>query len=66
MLNVHTIGEVAFQHRAEREGAAAAHRLVLEARGTRQRRAWRRELSRQVERLLGLAVAPSGRAGTSC
>jgi broad specificity phosphatase PhoE len=66
MLNDHTIGQAAYQHRAQLEGAAQAHRLVLEARGIRQRRVWRRELARELERFLGLVAAPSRRAGTSC
>jgi hypothetical protein len=66
MLNDHTIGHVAYQHRADLEGEAQAHRLVLEARGGRPRRVWCRELARELERLLGLVAAPSRRAGTSC
>ena len=66
MLNHHIIGEVTTQHRAQREGEAEAHRLVLEARGRRQRRAWLRELARGFERLLMEVVVPNRRAGTSC
>jgi hypothetical protein len=66
MLNDHTIGQVAYQHRAQLEGEAQAHRLVLDARGSRQRRVWRRELAKELERLLGYVAPPSRRAGTSC
>jgi hypothetical protein len=66
MLNDHTLGQVAYQHRAQREGEAEAHRLVLEARGRRERRAWRRELSKGLDRLLTHLVRPGRRAGTSC
>jgi hypothetical protein len=66
MLNEHTFGEVAHQHRAQREGEAEAHRLVLEARGSRQRRVWRRELARELERLQAFVASPTRRAGTSC
>jgi hypothetical protein len=46
MLHHHTIGQVAFEHRMQREGEAEAHRLVLEARGHRQGRAWPGSCSR--------------------
>jgi hypothetical protein len=66
MLHHHTIGQVAFEHRMQREGEAEAHRLVLEARGSRQRRVWRRELARELGQLLALVATPSRQAGTSC
>jgi hypothetical protein len=66
MLHHHTIGQVAFEHRMQREGEAEAHRLVLEARGHRQGRAWRRELLKELGQLLGYAAPPSRRPGTSC
>jgi hypothetical protein len=66
MLNDHTIGQVAYQHLAQREGEAEAHGLVLEARRSRQRHVWRRELARELQRLPALVAAPSMRAGTSC
>ena len=66
MLHHHVIPQVASEHRLQREGEAEAHRLVLEARGSRQRRVWRRELIGELERLLALVVTPSRRAGTSC
>ena len=66
MLHPHEIAQVTTEHRLQLEGAAARQRLVLEARGSRQRRVWRRELARELERLLGLVAAPSRRAGTSC
>jgi hypothetical protein len=66
MLHHHELPQVTTGHRLQREGEAAVQRLVLEARGSRQRRVWRRELARELERLLGLVVAPSRRAGTSC
>ena len=66
MLHPHEIGQVAIEHRRQREGEAAAHRLMLEARGSRQRRVWRRELAKELERLLGYVAPPNRRAGTSC
>ena len=66
MLHHHTIGQVAYEHRVQREREAVAYRLVLQARGTRLRRAWRRELAKGLERLLGYAAPPSRRPGTSC
>jgi hypothetical protein len=66
MIHHHEIPHVASEHRLQREGEAEAHRLVLEARGSRQRRVWRRELVRELERLLALVATPSRRAGTSC
>jgi hypothetical protein len=54
------------EHRLQRESEAKAHRLVLEARGSRERRFWRRQLAEELERLLALAAFPSKRAGTSC
>ena len=66
MLDHHAIPEVTRELRAQREGEAEAHRLVLEARGSRERRIWRRRLARELERLLALVVAPTRRAGTSC
>jgi hypothetical protein len=66
MLHHHTIGQVAYEHRAQREREAVAYRLVLQARGTHLRRAWRRELAKGLERLLGYAAPPSRRPGTSC
>ena len=66
MLDHHAIPQVTRELRAQREGEAEAHRLVLEARGSRQRRVWRRQLARELERLLALVVAPTRRAGTSC
>jgi hypothetical protein len=66
MLHHHEIGSLAYEHRAQREREADAKRLALEARGSRQRRVWRRELARELERLLALVAAPSRRAGTSC
>jgi hypothetical protein len=66
MLHHHEIPRVASEHRGQREREAEAHRLVLEARGSRERRVWRRELARELERLLALVATPSRRAGTSC
>jgi hypothetical protein len=66
MLHHHELPQVASLHRAQREGEAAVQRLVLEARGSRQRRLWRREVARGLERLLGYVAPPSRRAGTSC
>ncbi len=66
MLHHDAIPQVTSEHRLQREGEAEAHRLVLEARGSRQRRVWRRELARELERLLALVAAPNRRAGTSC
>ena len=66
MLHHHELGQVAYEHRAQREREAAAQRLVLEARGSRQRRVWRRELAKELERLLGYVAPPNTRAGTSC
>jgi hypothetical protein len=66
MLDHHAIPEVTREHRLQREGEAEAHRLVLEARGSRESRFWRRQLARELERLLALVVAPTRRAGTSC
>ena len=66
MLHHHAIAQVPSEHRVQREGEAEAHRLVLEARGSRQRRVWRRELAAGLERLLALVVSPTRRAGTSC
>jgi hypothetical protein len=66
MLHHHEIGQVTTEHRAQREGEAEAHRLVLEARGSRQRRLWWRELAKGLERLLGYVAPPNRRAGTSC
>ena len=66
MLHHHDIPLVTSEHRLQREGEAEAHRLVLEARGSRQRRAWRRELAKEFERLVALVATPSRRAGTSC
>ena len=66
MLHHHAIPQLTKEHRLQREGEAEAHRLVLEARGTRQRRVWRRALAGELERLLALLVAPTRRAGTSC
>lgn len=66
MLHHYEFPQVTSLHRAEREGEAAAQRLVLEARGSRQRRVWRRELAKGLERLLGYVAPPSRSAGTSC
>ncbi len=66
MLHHHEIGQVTREHRAQREGEAEAHRLVLEARGRRQRRIRRRELAKELERLLDYVAPPTRRAGTSC
>ncbi len=66
MLHHHELPQVTGQHRLQREGEADAHRLVLEARGSRQRRSWLRDLTKELERLLGFVAAPSRRAGTSC
>jgi hypothetical protein len=66
VLHHHEIPQVTREHRAQREGEADAHRLVLEAGGRRQRRIWRRELAKELERLLGYVAPPSRRAGTSC
>jgi regulator of protease activity HflC (stomatin/prohibitin superfamily) len=66
MLDHHAIPQVTRELRAQREGEAKAHRLVLEARGSRESRVWRRQLARELERLLALVVAPTRRAGTSC
>jgi hypothetical protein len=66
MLHHHVIPQLTSEHRLQREGEAEAHRLVLEARGSRQRRVWRRELARELERLLGYVAPPNRRAGTSC
>ena len=67
MLHHHEIPQVTTEHRLQRQREAAAHRLVLEARGSRQRRVWRRQLATErVERVLGLGRAPSRRPGTSC
>jgi hypothetical protein len=66
MLHHHVIPQLTSEHRLQREGEAEAHRLVLEARGSRQRRVWRRELARELGQLLALVATPSRRAGTSC
>jgi hypothetical protein len=66
MLHHHQLGQVIYDHRAQREGEAEAQRLVLEARGRSQRRAWRRQLVTGLERLLMLMASPTRRAGTSC
>jgi hypothetical protein len=66
MLHYNAISELTSEHRLQREREAGAHRLVLEARGSHQRRLWRRELARGLERLLGYVAPPSRRAGTSC
>jgi hypothetical protein len=66
MLPHHELRQVAHAHRAQREDEAGAHRLVLEARGSRRRRAWRRELANGLDRLLGYVAAPSRKPGTSC
>ena len=66
MLHHHEMPQVTSLHRAQRECEAAAQRLVLEARGSRQRRVWRRELAKGLERLLGYVAPPRPRAGTSC
>jgi hypothetical protein len=66
MLHHHEIPQVTSGYRAQREREAAAQRLVLEARGSRQRRLWRRELARELERLLAFVVPPTRRTGTSC
>ena len=66
MLDHHEIPQVASEHRLQREGEAEAHRLVLEARGSRQRHVWRRELARELGQLLALVANPNRRAGTSC
>ena len=66
MLHHHEISQVTIAHRLQREGEAEAHRLVLEARGSRRRRLWRRELAKGFERLLGYVAPPNRRAGTSC
>ena len=66
MLHHDAIPEVTSEHRLQRVREAEAHRLVVQARGSRQRRVWRRQLTREVERLLALVVAPTRRAGTSC
>jgi hypothetical protein len=66
MLHHHELPQITSAHRAQREGEAAAQRLVLEARGSRQRRLWRRELAKGLERLLGYVAPPSRRAGTPC
>ena len=62
MLHHHELPQVTSEHRARREGEAEAHRLVLEARGSRQRRVWRRALAGGLERLLALLVAPTRRS----
>ena len=66
MLHHHELPQITTVHRLQRQGEAAAHRLVLEARGSRQRRVWRRQLATELERVLGLVAAPSRRPGTSC
>ena len=66
MLDHHAIPQVTRELRAQREGEAEAHRLVLEARGRGERRAWRQELARELQRRLALFAAPNRRAGTSC
>jgi hypothetical protein len=66
MLHHHVIPQLTSEHRLQREGEAEAHRSVLEARGSRQRRVWRRELARELGQLLALVATPSRRAGTSC
>jgi len=66
MLHHDAITHMANEYRLQREGEAETHRLVLEARVSRQRRVWRRELARELGRLLALVAAPSRRAGTSC
>ena len=66
MLHHHELPQVTRQQRLQREGEADAHRLVLVARASRQRRSWLRELTKELERLLGYVAAPSRRAGTSC
>ena len=65
-MDHHAIPQVTRELRAQREGEAEAHRLVLEARGSRERRAWRRALARELERLLAYVSAPNRRPGTSC
>jgi hypothetical protein len=66
MLHHHEIPRVTSEYRAQREREAGAQRLVLEARDSRQRRLWRREVARGLERLLGYVAPPSRRASTSC
>ncbi len=66
MLHHHELPQVTSEHRLQREGEAEAQRLVLEARGSRERLVWRRELARELGQLLALVAAPSRRAGTSC
>ncbi len=66
MLDHHAIPDVTRGLRAQREGEAVAHRLVLEARGRRERRAWRRALAQQFERLVAYVSAANRRPGTSC
>jgi hypothetical protein len=66
MLHHHQFPQVASEHRAQREREAAAQRLMLEARGSRERLVWRRELARELGQLLALVATPSRRAGTSC
>jgi hypothetical protein len=65
MFHHHELRQLAHGHRAQREGQAEAHRLVLEARGSRERRR-RRVLAKELERLLALLSAPARRARTSC
>jgi hypothetical protein len=66
MLHHHELGRVTYEHRAQREREADAQRLVLEARGSRRRRVWRRELANELQRLLAFVAPPNRRAGTSC
>ena len=66
MLHHHELGQVTYEHRAQREREAAGQRLVLEARGRRQRRAWRRQLAQGFEGLLVHLAMPTRKAGTSC
>jgi hypothetical protein len=66
MLHHHAIQQLTSEHRLQREGEAEAHRLVLEARGSRRRRAWRRELAKDLVGLMGYVAVPSRRPGTSC
>ncbi len=66
MFHHDAIPQLTNEYRLQREGEANLHRLVLEARGSRQRRVWRRALANELERLLALLVAPTRRARTSC
>ncbi len=66
MLDHHAIPQVTSEHRLQREGEAKAHRLVLEARMSRERRDWRRALAQELERLAAYISAPDSRPSKSC